>query len=216
MRVLLSVVIGLVLGAGGQVDSDAERAAAMNAFEAYKLAIMNDRGAVAAELLSIATADYYAEMRDLALYASSVELRGQSTMNLMQALILRHRVPLEKLRVLSGRDLLVHAIDQGWVGKNSVAPFNAQKAWVSGSTAVVDVLNERSGETLQMRFVEETGSWKLDLLPLLQVSNVQLDSFLEQQGLDREDFILQTLSSLSGTAVPSSIWQPLLGERPRN
>jgi hypothetical protein len=183
------------------------------AFESYKTAIMNDSGQEAAVLLSASTAAYFEQMRDLALYGSKEEIRRQSTINLMHVLTMRHRVPAERLAEMSGVTLLTFAIDQGWVGKNSVAALKVHRVYIAGSTAVADVASERSAARGQMRFIREDAGWRLDLLSVIKAGSAVLDQVAKQRGEPREDLVLDLLSATSGRQADSSIWQPPM-ERP--
>jgi hypothetical protein len=179
-------------------------------FDAYKTAIMNDRGQEAAVLLSRSTVAYFEQMRDVALYGSRQELNQLSTINLLQTLIMRDRVPAERLVEMSGVALLGYAIDQGWIGKNSVAPLKAQRVYVVGDTAVLDVASERGPGKAQLRFKREASGWRLDLSSVIQAGSDQLDSVAKQRGSSREELVLSLLSATSGRQVESSIWQPPL------
>jgi hypothetical protein len=179
-------------------------------FGAYKTAIMNDRGQEAAALLSQATVSYFEQMRDVALYGSRQELNRLSTMNLLQTLIMRHRVPADRLVEMSGIALLTYAIEQGWIGKNSVAPLKAQRVYVVGDTAVLDVVSDRGPGKAQMRFRREDLGWRLDLLSVIQAGSDQLDNVAKQRGESREELVMALLSATSGRQVEDSIWQPPL------
>lgn len=210
---LIRVVGALVLGFSPLVAVEDEEQVE-NAFYAYKVAILNDRGAEAVGLLSRSTVDYYERMRHLALYATKAELEKESTINLMHALALRLRVPTDELHEMNGRSVLEHALDRGWVEKNSVAAFEVRDIRVSEETAAVEIASEHEPGTAQMRFVREQGEWKLDLTFLMQGAGEQLEALARQQDLSREEFLLIMLSGMSGGAATEAIWEPPL-KRPR-
>ncbi len=209
---LIRVAAVLVLGFS-PVPAVEDEERVENAFYAYKVAIMNDRGAEAVDLLSRSTVDYYGRMRDLALYATRAELEKESTINLMQALVLRLRVPTDELRRMNGRSVLEHALDRGWVGKNSVAAVDVKDIRVSGETAVIEIASDRESGTARMRFVKEQGDWKLDLMLVMQAAGATFEALARQQGLSREEFMLIVLSGMSGEAATEAIWEPPL-QRP--
>lgn len=179
-------------------------------FNSYKAAVMNDRGEEAAGLLSKSTTDYYAEMRDLALHASRSELMELSTVNLMQALMFRHLIAPDRLKQMSGREIIAHAVDHGWTGKDSVAPLVLKSVHVVEDTAVADIVSERGSGVAKFRFNKEDGSWKVDLMPVIAATSVLFDRIAASQGVTREDLIFSTLSAISGRQVADSIWSPPL------
>lgn len=211
MPLRIASLVILVFACGSQsVQAETEEQLVEQAFNGYKSAIMNDQGEAAADLLSSSTVDYYEDMRDLALYAPQDELRQQSTGNLAQALLMRYQIPAQELRNMSGHALLVYAVAHGWVGKNSVAPFTVSSVQVVGSTAVADIVSDRQSGMGQFRFQKEDGSWKLDLVPLMQAASVHFDNLVKQQGGTRERFILSMIAAASGRQVDPSIWEPPL------
>jgi hypothetical protein len=111
---------------------------------------------------------------------------------------------------MCGHEVLEHALSRGWVGKNSVAPFVVKTVHVVESTAVVDVISERQEGMTQLQFVNEEGTWKLDLMFLMQAASIQFDLIIKQQGTTREELIFTLLSSLSGEVADKTIWRPPL------
>jgi hypothetical protein len=204
--------IGLILlplaFAGDSVEEEVEAA-----FYAYRDAIMSDRATEAATLLSPSTIDYYGRMRELALYADKDTLLEQSTMNLAQAMILRHSIPADDLSFMTGFDVIVHAIERGWIGKNSVAPFRVQDVHVTGDTAIIDVVSDRETGVGRMRMVRKDGRWTLDLLFIMEATGARFEAAAEKSGLSREEFILGLLAGLSGIQPRETIWNPPVQRR---
>lgn len=181
-------------------------------FDDYKAALQGDRGAEAAAFLSRSTVDYYEKVRDLALYATREELKPQSHVDVLQAMVLRSRIPAAEMRLMDGRALLVRAIDNGWVGKENFEPFSVAAVRVDGDKAVADMAPAAGTPTTPLDFVREGGEWLIDLVGLLQSTNQMFDMLITTQQLDREAFVLTVLSSLDGKPVDATVWNPPLSK----
>ena len=90
-------------------------------FESYKSAIMFDKGEQAAEYVDKHTIDYYSEMLNHTLYSDSAEIAALNLMDRLMVFSIRHRSPKETIVSLDGKGLLVYSINEGMVGKSSVA-----------------------------------------------------------------------------------------------
>lgn len=184
--------------------------AVTEAFNGYKNAILGDRGADAAVYLSSNTVQYYEEMRDLALYACEAELRERSTIDLMQVLVMRHRIPADSLQQMNGVELLTHALNNGWIGKESVTNLSVQSVGVLDDVAALQAISDRETLPTQLRFVRENDAWKLDLMPLMRSASALFEGLAREREMTREEFILAVLSSIGGSVVDNSIWTPPL------
>lgn len=207
-RNVVVLVLMLVFPAASAADDD--DAAVRKVFDAYKSAVLNGEGAAAANLLSAATVDYYVVMRDRALYAAEQEIRELEGMDMLMVLRLRDAIAADRLRQMTGYDLVTYAVAEGWVGKESVESLSITAVKVDGDTAVVDVLTEHGPYAGGLRFRREADAWKLDLLQVMQVGNAAFDQLARQQGVKREDFAFSLLEKLNGKPVNPAIWQPPL------
>jgi hypothetical protein len=130
---------------------------------------------------------------------------------MMQALMLRDQIESEQLRGMSGRDILVLAIDNGWVGKQGVSKLDIDEIDVNGDKATARVLSMRGPTDQVMQFVRE-GGWKFDLRALMDRSASIVEEMLRSQG-DIEENVVSLMSMTSGREVSPTIWDPPL-ERP--
>ena len=170
----LGLILLLLLPAGSalaEADADAVR----RVFSAYRSAILSGEGNAAAALLSQSTYDYYDEMRQLALYGSADTVKALSLVNQMQVLTLRLRVPTDELESLSSQALIAHAVDQGWIGKNSVLKLQPGKVLADGDVAVLHLIVDGKDAGTAFRFNRESRAWRLDLVPTTQAPHQSLD-----------------------------------------
>ena len=177
-------------------------------FLAYKQAVLGDRGAAAAGLVTKSTIAYFGDMQRLALYADAAAVRKQSLVNQFQILTFRHRIAPAELKRLSPRELFELAVDRGWVGKNALGALGPGEVSITGDTATVEILGDGEPTGFSHRFHRENGQWKLDLVPALALGNEAFKVIAQQQGITEEAMILMLLESVSGKPVPKSIWTP--------
>jgi len=208
LRLVVAALLVLAIPANAGAGDD--ETAVRQAFDAYKSAVLNGDGSAAAALLSAATVDYYVTMRDHALYAAEQEVRGFEGMDMLMVLRLRDAIAVDRLREMTGNDLVIYAVSEGWIGKASVESLSITAVKVEGDTAVADVLTEHGPYAGGFRFQREADVWKLDLLQVMQVGNAAFDQLARQRGIKREDFAFSLLEQLNGAPVDPAIWQPPL------
>ena len=186
----------------------ASKTGPQSAFLAYQQAVLADRGAAAADLVTESTLAYFGDMQQLALYADAAAVRNQSLVNQFQILAFRHRIAPAKLKRMSSRELFELAVDRGWVGKNALGALGPGEVSITGDTATVEILGDGEPTGFSHRFYRENGQWKLDLVPALALGNEAFKVIAQQQGITEEAVILMLLESVSGKPVPKSIWTP--------
>ena len=89
-------------------------------FDDYKAAILSGNGKEAVRHISEKTLDYYAEIQTLALHGEASKVRALELMDRLMIISLRTRIPIQQLKSMSPRDLFVYAVENGWVGKESI------------------------------------------------------------------------------------------------
>jgi hypothetical protein len=178
-------------------------------FVGYKSAILNSRGDEAISYLARPTIDQYEKYRILALTAPEDELRGEGFMTRMQVLMLRQRVPLEKLEAMDGHALLVHAVNEGWIGKNSVSGVELGEVQINENFAAAGVLLAGAPSPQVFQFMGEEGTWKLDLLFTLKAAEPALRQKAKEAGMEEDQMILLLLETVSGRRADPNIWKPL-------
>jgi hypothetical protein len=211
----LAIAFAIVIGGGKTTSARSsidEAQMVRQVFEGYKQAVLSENGEAAASFLSQETIDYYGDMQQLAVCASPQEVRRQSMGNRMQVLLLRWRVPPELLPQMSERELVAYAVNQGWIGKSSVVTMNISDVTVSDSVGVAQVIQNDQPSRIKFRFIKQSGAWKFDLMPLLQVFNVTFKELATQSGIEENNFIFRMLESLSGKQPTEQIWQPVSPE----
>lgn len=178
------------------------------AFLTYKEAILERKGQIAISLVNKATIQYYAQMKALALVGQEQEVRQLTPINKILVLSLRHRIPVEDLRAMTPEEVFIHAVNQGWIGKNSVLDSSIGQIRVFGNNASADYEKGGKPTPLNYRFTKEDGEWKLDLTALTPMADQALSMLIKSEGLDEDTFIVSLIESVSGRKVLPSVWQP--------
>ena len=176
------------------------------AWDEFKSASLSNHGSIAANRVTKATHDYYAEIRDLALTASRDQIQQMSIARQITVLGMRVRIEPERLREMSGRDLFVHAVDNGWIGKNSASDEGITGIVVTGDSAKAEATKAGDPVGLSMHFVKEDGEWRLDMMQLMKLANGAFDAMQKQSGLSEEEFITRTIEMVTSKRLTPSDW----------
>lgn len=177
-------------------------------FAAYRQALLDKSGARAVPHLDRGTIAYYDRLRSLALTAPESDVRALPLLDRLGVLRLRHTYPPTSLRSASGTDLLVLAVNEGFIGKESVEKAELGRIEVSGSEAKAQVTSSGQPTTASLRFVRESEGWRLDLMPLMAEGSRALEAQARRAGAPEDDVLLMVLERLSGRRPDASIWQP--------
>jgi hypothetical protein len=200
------LVLALLVPALALAESDSD--AVRKVFGSYREALLTGKGGDAAALLAKPTFAYYEQMRQLALWGEAEAVRGQVLANQLQILLLRLRVPAVKLEKMSSRELIAYAIDEGWIGKESAGKLQPGDVLVEKDIATLAVVIEGTGAAPGFRFHREEGRWRLDLVPLLQMSSVMLQLVAKQKGVPEEQLMLEMLERVVDRKVGPEVWTP--------
>jgi hypothetical protein len=200
-----------LLGVCHAALAESETEAVRKTFDDYRAAVLANDGRAAEYLLSKGTVDYYGEMRELALRASSESVQSQTLVDQMQVLLLRIRMDPAQLEAMSGSELLIHSVERGWIGKEGITRAQLGKLSIEESTAVAHA--EIGGQDFGPAFYfvkEGGGGWRLDLLPTLKSSNDSLEAAAEQRGISGREFILMLVEATVGYELDAGVWNPPL------
>lgn len=191
-----------------------DKAGVEAAWTDFKKASLSGQGEIAAGRVTSATHDYYEEIRKLALEASRDELGKYVFMKRYTALGMRLRMPAEQLRSMSGRELFVYSVDQGWIGKNSATDEGIGEITVTGDHARAVATKAGRPTRQYYHFVKKDGVWRLDMLQLMKFANVAFDQMLQDSGMTEAQFTKRFLEATTGKTVTDDLWIPPDAEQP--
>lgn len=205
LNFLKPVVLSCCLVASSAwADEDSIR----RAFGEYRNSVLSNNGTAALSHVSASTVEYYGAIQQLALRATPDIVKQANIGDRLLILMVRHRVDAETLKSMDGQKLFVHAVNQGWIGKNGVEKLEIGSVAVRNGIARALMVAGGKRTPIQITMKEE-GTWRVDLTSILPVTNEAFGQAVANMGMSENDFILLTLDSLSGRTVPDTIWQPV-------
>ncbi len=179
------------------------------AFDAYKNAMMAGEGDAAVNAIAQSTFDYYADVRDTALYGDETQVKALGTVDLLMVLMLRTRMEPAQLEGMSGEGLVRHAIVEGWVGKNSAAGLTIGDVTVDGNRADAVIITNDQPSDLLMTFAKEKGNWKLDLVSMMALAESALEMLIGT-GEQRIAGLGALMQQINGEPLGPEAWQPMI------
>lgn len=178
-------------------------------FFGYKAAILNDDGDTAYDLVDKNTKEWYSKTLDRVMHWERDQIMQLGTIDKMQVIIIRHRIPKEELLQMSSESLFKYAVNNGWVGKNAVSGIEIGKVDIQGEFATGVVRSDGQDSPLRFHFYKEDDSWHIDLTEMNKWGEAAFVAQIEQSGLTEIDYIFRITQVISGKPVQSDIWNPL-------
>lgn len=185
---------------------DAE--AVKKAFENYKSAILNDKGAEAVKFVDSRTIKYYQDVSDWVRSADSSKVENLSLLDKFMVFTVRHRSTREEQLAFNGKSLLVFAINNGMVGKNSVANNTIGEVIIEDNFARAQLVSRGKAAPLYFHFYKEDKQWKLDLTALFALSSTGFKKMIEESEESENDFLFNMLEMITGKRPGAEIWKP--------
>ncbi|TDQ06691.1 hypothetical protein [Pedobacter metabolipauper] len=184
----------------------------VKAFEDYKYAILNDKGAEAADLIDSHTINYYQEMIDLVKKGDSSTVDRLPVIDKMTVFYLRHITKKEDLLKMDGKRLFIYSIDLGMISKSSVAGTTIGKVTVEKDFAKGMFLFDGKESPYYSHFYKEKGMWKVNLTAMYPFSNEEMKKAIVESGIAENEYLFKVLESMSGKKPGKEIWEKLLQE----
>lgn len=178
-------------------------------FEEYKSAILKEKGNEAVGKVSKSTIAYYEKSRVEALEADSATVANLTVIDKIMVLTLRSKMSANELSAMNGRTLFEYSVDQGMVGKNSVANGSIGEIKMKGENAEGYIAINGEVSPIFFLFSQENGEWKIDLTSVFDVSNEGMKQMIDATGYAENDYVIMVLQMATGAELSSSIWQPL-------
>ena len=195
-------------------DESIDQQAARQTFTAYKYALLNNLGKDAADLISEKTIQHYAHLRSLALAANIDEMNQLSAYNKFVVLNIRHSISGNLLQQMSAKDIFAFGVDQEWISKEDVAPYNIGIISVYGEYANAELLRGTRNTDTFLEFLKEDGVWRINLQPILKKASQDFTAQIAAQNIENENaMILKIIESLSGKKPAEGIWTPVIDTR---
>lgn len=215
-RAVLPALLCLPAAAQTPAGTGDAEAAVRATFEAYRQALMAGDGEAAASLVDRETGEYYRQLKRLVLEGSEEEVRGRSFVDRFLVVAFRHQFVREELAAMELADVIVRAMDIGWINSAAIEQLAVGEVRVDGSEAVADARTRASLEDpslaggmdeLEYRFVNEDGQWKFRFSALVASIDGVMRNLAAQLGADEDDLIFTLVESLTGVEVLPEVWE---------
>ncbi|MFA0963493.1 hypothetical protein AB9P05_16945 [Roseivirga sp. BDSF3-8] len=177
-------------------------------FESYKEVVSSKQGDKILSIVDKNTKDYYSDLLTMALSADKQTLTQTALTDQMTVLFLRHSVPAEKLRSLTGPTLLQYAVDQGMVGSN-LQQIGLGEVRVSGDMATAPLVVGGNEVPAMLKFVKEEGKWKVDVTSMMTLAEKGLEMTMQQSGKSKTEFISEFIKLATQRASIDDLWKPV-------
>ena len=186
----------LALVTGGS-DLERDKAELVALSSRWVSAVANrDPGFV--DLLDSSAAEHYLHLRDVALKGNNSELNTLDPTDQLQVLFLRLAIDANQLHEMSGREILVRAIDEQWIGQDLRRTDELREVAIEGDTATGRLYKfgrEDRPDRGRQYFIRENGEWRVDLRGERERLQMDFESFVARSGLAPSEaafFILET------------------------
>jgi hypothetical protein len=190
-------------------DNSREKQLVSEAFEKYKNSVLNDKGEEAVNYVDNKTLEHYQHILDLVKAADSLELEKSTLLDKFFVIAIRHTTEKEILLKMTGKDLFVHAINKGMVGKESVVNATIGDVEISKDFAVGEFQSGGKNTGVKMHFHKQSNVWKVDLTSLFSFSNIAFEKMIKETGMSENVFLLRVLEEVYEKEADASVWNAI-------
>lgn len=179
-------------------------------YEAYRQALLDQRGEDAAGLVTVNTREHYAFYQQAALHAPAEFVLRLSAIDGITVLRIRHGVPLELLQHMTGADVFAHSVNLGWIGRDSVTHNEIGEIVVCGDWAEAECITSGGRTPMRFRFEREQGAWKLDLLMTLHQTAPVFENIVSSEDMSRGEALMSFLCQVVDEDLDDTLLDPLV------
>ncbi|MFI6096354.1 hypothetical protein ACIA8G_12405 [Lentzea sp. NPDC051213] len=186
-----------------------ESPAVREALAAYTTAAVAKDGATAVTVVASTFLKVYDDVRKLALTATEQELADVPVSRRVIAYAMRGDLDAATLRSASPKDLVTAAFNKGLVNAQNTGGIELGAVAVDGDVASAEVLVKGEKAPYKFRFLREDGRWKLDLEPVLALTDTALAAVAKQKNVTVEQLVEQALVTKYGAAKAAEVRKPI-------
>ena len=194
-----------------KIDETKAKKEITSAFNNYKKAILKQDSKLALAQLDKNSFDYYDQVLNIALRANQQQLDELEILDKLMVLSVKHRVPKEQLIKMNGRELLIYALDNGLIGKNTVEKAELGDIDIKGEIAYGQYIISEQKTPLYFGFTYDQSQWRLDITSIFEPAGYGIRKLVEMQNKDENEVIIMMIESTTpGQKVSQEIWKPIL------
>ena len=156
-------------------------------FNEYKSAILNNGGEKSYSVIDQKTKDYYSWLQKSSVNFTKDDIMKLGILDKMQIIIMRHRIPSQKLAKMTGKELFIHAVDNGWVGKNGVSKLGIGKIRVDNNFGTGEVSIDGNPSSIYYHFHKENDKWKIGVMEMTKLGQVAISNQQKLSGKSEEE-----------------------------
>ena len=190
----------------GQTDT---KELVRESFNKYKNAILSDKGEDAVNYVDSRTIAYYAKILETSKRADSITVSELGPLDKLMVLSIRHRTSKKDILSFDGKALLIYAIKEGMVGKNSVMNSSIGDVEIDGNFAKGQFITNGQKAPFHFHFYNENNQWKVDLTSVFPIGRIAFQKMIDDSGQDENQYFLMILEMITGKKARNKIWQPL-------
>lgn len=176
-------------------------------FEAYKMSILNDKGEEAVKYVDSRTVKYYDDILLSIKNADSLSVDSLNIIDKFMVLLIRQKSTKEEILAFNGTTLMIYAIHNGMVGKNSVSRITIGETTVNSNFATGQMVINEKRQPSYFHFYKEEGLWKIDLTSLFPATIVEFEKLVTNSGKTENEFICYLLELSSGKKTDNKVWK---------
>ena len=207
-KILTFLILLISISALSQEKSEQK---VRESFENYRQAILNDKGEEAIKYISDNTFDYYHNILNEVKLADSTRIEDLSLIDKLTVLIIRHRTPSDKIKSFDKKTLVVYALDEGMIGKETVKNYSIGSIYFEDeNTALGQLIVNAKSVSANFRFFKEDNNWKIDITSVMPGTNDAFEKMIESSGMNENEFIFLILENLTSVKPEPSIWKPII------
>lgn len=197
----------------GQIEQQAMEKKEIEAlFERYRNALLDFYGEEAVKLVCSQTIEWYDQIVDEALYLEAAALKQADIMKKFTVLRVRLEFSKDQLEKMDGKALFDAAIDNGWIGVETVEKIRLHRIKIRGDRAEAYV--KGSPGTPAFHFIMERGKWKLALIKSFALARRTVENMISSSGMDEDQWLASVFSQLVKKEVDiKKLYVPLVGTR---
>ena len=206
MKKTLTILTLLITWTVFTYGQKSEEELVRKSFDNYKSAILNDKGEEAVRYVDSRTIKYYGNILELVKTADSTKIESLSILDKLMVFIIRHRATKQDILSFDGKALLIYAIQNGMVGKNSVAKNTIGDVTIDKSFAKGQFIANGNKAPFYFNFYYEEKQWKLDLTSIFPISITAFQKMVEESEQDENEYLFSLLEMITGKKPDNEIW----------
>lgn len=191
------------------MNAQDNKAAVEQCFHQYKNAILEGKGAIAADYVDSKTISYYDFILEQVKHRDSVELFDLNLNDRLMILSVRHRINNKNLHKIDGKGLFILSIDNGLISKTSLAGNEIGDVAIEDKKAKAQLLIQGIKTPVFMEFVQEKNKWKLNLTSMFEQTSTSIQKMAKRSKMTENEFMLLMLEKSNNIKPNRTIWNPI-------